>query len=258
MKDELSIETKKIELFKPYSNVFGGFTLKNTGIVNRNGKIPGLNCGLSTAAPAEESEKNRQILFQELKLDGNRISLARQIHSNHVEIVNSGGIYEDTDAMITNTTGVTLAIQVADCAAILLADPENNIIAAVHAGWRSAIADILPITIEKLNRLGANRPDRLLAYVSPCISQHYFEVGKEVALKFPDHFVDYRSFRKPHVNLKGFLVQQLMTAGLDLKQIQIDPECTYRSTSRYYSYRREGEKAGRMLAYIGLIPKHAV
>jgi polyphenol oxidase len=244
---------KRVELFLPFANIRGWFTKKNSDLIGKDHQITGLNCGLHPGADPLEIENNRHLLFEELEIDPDRVAFARQVHKDRVQTVNAGGLYPETDALITQKYGLTLAIQVADCAAVLIAEPDRHIIAAVHAGWRGAIAGIIPKTIEHMRRNATARPDRMLVYISPCISQQFFEVGEEVAEKFPDRFIDSESFDKDHVDLKGFVIQQLKDAGIPAMQIHSDPDCTYRDAEDYYSFRREKEKAGRMLALIQLV-----
>lgn len=247
-----NVELVNVDIFSPFSNVSGWFTKKNGGIIGKGRYVEGLNCGFNTRSTPSEIAENRMMVFNYLGLKPENVAFAKQVHGDQIGVVSTGGTYPDTDALITETYGLTLAIQVADCAAVLLTDPDTNIIAAVHAGWRGAVAGIVLKTIDKMGRLATARPDRMLAYISPCISQHYFEVGKEVSARFPLQFVDSESFVKDHVDLKGFIIQQLKDTGIPEKQISVDSGCTYRETHAYYSYRREGDKAGRMLGLIQL------
>lgn len=241
-----------VDIFSPFSSVQGWFTRKNSSVVNKDGKIPGLNLGLNTGVDPQEIRANQQVLKNALQIDDAEVALARQIHGDHIEVVDSDGIYSDTDALITESPGLVLAIQVADCAAVLIGDPESGIVAAVHAGWRGAVSEILPKTLDKLKRTGNSRPDRMLAYISPAICKKHFEVGPEVSKKFPSHFVDETSYHKPHVDLKGYLRQQLQDSGVPEKQIQTDPVCTMCEGEKYYSFRNEQEQAGRMWGLIQL------
>lgn len=237
-------------VFQPSPNIVAFFTEANRETVNPDGAIPGLNLGNNTDVPSLETETNLSDLFRETGLDRGRLATARQVHGTRVRLVNRPGIFAGTDGLITNTPGLLLGIQVADCAAVLLADSKNQVIGAVHAGWKGAAGGILPSAISEMNKLGT-RTETLSVYISPCISMKNFEVGEEVARRFPDSFVNRVNFRKPHVDLKSFLENQLLKAGVRRKQIEISQECTVEN-SRFYSYRREKEKAGRMLALIAL------
>lgn len=225
------------------------FTLKNPEFRRPGQAIAGLNMGFNTPEKKEQVAKNRLALLNNLNIDSDWVAYADQVHSNRVQFVTAAGTYPSTDGLITKVPGLTLAIQVADCAAVLLWDAEHHVIAALHAGWRGAVAGIIPGGIQKMKEQGAD-PSKIKAFVSPCISQKNFEVGMEVAEQFPDQFVDYTGFEKPHVDLKNFIRHQLLDEGISDHQIEIREECTISEAGRFYSYRREGSQSGRMLALI--------
>lgn len=245
---------KNIELIRPEilnyaGNIQAWFTCKNAEFGAKNQTVPGLNFGFNTNERKEIVEQHREELLSALNIDAEKIAYAEQVHGNKIKVVTKGGIYKGVDALLTKTPGLALAIQVADCAAILLADSERGIIAAVHAGWRGASDDILPKAIRQMKSLGA-RTSNLRVFISPCISQPNFEVGREVAVKFPADFVDYENYKKPHVNLKGFLNMQLLEMGVSSDHIEIHQGCTAEESEKYYSYRREQQQSGRMLGLI--------
>jgi YfiH family protein len=225
------------------------FTLKNQEFRRPGQAIAGLNLAFNTSEKKEQVAKNRLALLNSLNIDSDWVAYADQVHSNRVQFVTGGGTYPSTDGLVTKVPGLTLAIQVADCAAVLLWDAKNNVIAALHAGWRGAAGDIIPGGIQKMKEQGAD-PVQTKAFVSPCISQKNFEVGMEVAEQFSDQFVNYTDFEKPHVDLKNFIRHQLLEEGIADNQIEIREECTVSETENFYSYRREGSKSGRMLALI--------
>lgn len=234
-------------IFRGEANAF--FTLKNRNYTAEESEIDGLNLGFNTGEKRKIIEENRRKLFQQLDIDSNQIAFANQIHSNKVRAVSRGGTFKNTDALITQTVGLALAIQVADCAAILISEPESRTIAAVHSGWRGASLGIISKTLEKMKNLGAKLASAK-AYISPCICLKHFEVGEEVAEQFPAAFVDYKNYTKPHVNLKAFLKNQLIESGLKNDNIDVDNGCTVEDEEQFYSYRREKEKSGRMLGVI--------
>ena len=246
----------KLEMIRPKKVNYAGniqtwFTCKNAEHEVQNQKIPGLNFGFNTNERKEVVEKHRKNLMSVLDINPQKIAYAEQVHGSNIKEVTEGGIYKEVDALITKTSGLALAIQVADCAAILLADSEKGIIAAVHAGWRGAAGNILPKTLKKMKSLGA-QPSHLKAFISPCISQAHFEVGAEVAEKFPAEFVDYQNYSKPHVDLKGFLNRQLLEQGLKKENVEVHGGCTVDNSQQFYSYRREQQQSGRMLGMIRL------
>lgn len=230
------------------NKIQAGFTLSNRNVINMNGEIPGLNMGHNTGVENHEIEGNINRFLSKNDISRFSLTLATQVHGKKITYVTTGGIYNETDALITDLPDITLGIRVADCAAILLADVQNSVIAAVHAGWRGAALGILPDTLKEMEIRGAD-PESIHAFISPCLSKRVFEVGEEVAEQFPPEFVDSVSFSKPHLDLKGFLKYQLLNDGVSECNIEMDKGCTL-SDERFYSFRRERDKAGRMLGFI--------
>ncbi len=181
--------------------------------------------------------------------DPDIMAVAVQVHGTKVTWVETNGLYPATDGLITRTAGLTIGIKVADCAAILFSDPINGIVAAVHAGWRGAVGGIHHNAIKMMVEAGAN-PQDIEAWISPCIGIQAFEVGEEVAVRFPERFVHRDGFEKPHVDLSGFLESDLISAGLNEPNISMDGRCTVEHADLFWSFRREKESAGRMLAMI--------
>lgn len=231
------------------SEIGAWFTQKNEEYGKIESSIPGLNLGFNTPENKEQVAKNRLALLASLNLNENHVAYADQVHSNRIRRVTEGGIYPSTDGLITQMPGLTLGIQVADCAAVLLWDSSQRIIAALHAGWRGAVGNIVPNGIDVMKEMGANLK-HMRAFVSPCLCFKNFEVGMEVAEQFPEEFVDYEHYNKPHVNLKGFLKHQMRSSGLIDGNIEIHPGCTIEDERNYYSFRREGQQSGRMMALI--------
>lgn len=177
------------------------------------------------------------------------MAVAKQVHGNKVIWVDRNGLYPDVDGLITRSHGLTLGIKVADCAAILFSDPVNGMIAAVHAGWRGAVNGIHHNAIGMMVEAGST-PQDIVAWISPCIGIAAFEVGEEVAVQFPKQFVHRQGFKKPHVDLGGFLEADLISAGLNPDNLTKDGRCTVDHPDVFWSFRREKESAGRMLAMI--------
>ena len=245
----------KLEIIRPH--IFDGeegiqawFTLKNSGSAS-DAEISGLDLGSNTSSTGRKVVENRDRLFRELDLEPDWVAFGSQVHGTRVRYVTAGGTYPETDALITDVPGLALAIQVADCAAVLLADPKRRLVGAVHAGWRGAAGEILPRTIALMKDRGSN-PGELKSYVSPCITRQNFEVGEEVAEQFPERYVDREQYDKPHVDLKEYLRHQMLHEGMKEDLIEIDDGCTVGEPGRFFSYRREQEKSGRMLGIIML------
>ncbi len=225
------------------------FSRRNASF-NAERNIQGLNLSVSTNDDREVVLHNRRLFYESLGLNESLVARGRQIHSNTVHIVSDGGIHDDGDGFVTNTPGIAVSVMVADCAAILLADRKARVVGALHAGWRGTVDEIVKSGIDAMVSLGANPAD-MEAYIGPCISQACFELGEEVASKFPDKYID-RSKAKPHADIREWLKDQLIDRGLSVNHIEIDASCTYADEDHYYSYRRQGDASGRMMALIWL------
>ena len=165
------------------------------------------------------------------------IVLAKQIHSNIV--LDCAG---EGDALISNT-GI-VGIRTADCVPILLADPVTNSVAAVHAGWRGTVADIVGEAVTALAQRWYTRPGDIHAAIGPCIGPCCYEVGPEVARQF-----GIEGTEKTHLDLPAENERRLREAGV--RNIWKSGECTFCARERFFSYRREREEAGRMISFIG-------
>lgn len=238
----------KPEILSNISNVEAIFTTADRYDVNKKGRIPGLNLGKNTLADSEEVNENYNKLFDKLHWNKKYIASALQVHGDNIEIINEPGSYPDTDGLITHKKNIILSIQVADCAAVLIANTKTGTIGAFHAGWKGAAKGIIKKGLKMMKDFDHAEGD-YYAFISPCISQKNFEVGEEVAQKFPDYVVDRINYDKPHVDLKAFIVDELLNEGVSGQDIQVSDICTFEN-SEFYSYRREREKAGRMLALI--------
>lgn len=249
------MKSSHIDFIRPVkindARIFSWFTLKNPHILETGQQIAGLNIGFNSKEKQDILLHNLNMLATAIRTNTGSIALANQVHQNRVEVVTDGGIYTDTDAFVSNTPGIALGIQVADCGAILLGDSMNRVIGAAHAGWRGAIGNIIPNTIHKMIDLGA-QVGSIKAFVSPCLAKHNFEVGEEVASQFSTHLVDRDNYDKPHVDLKGLIKEQLISSGLSELNIEIDERCTIDHEELFYSYRREKEESGRMVGIIKL------
>ncbi len=225
------------------------FSLKNPGYKPER-PVPGLNLGYNTNDDDLVTAENRERWLLDAGADPLLTSWGIQVHGKNVRVVDKPGVYPETDALVTNRPGFSLAVFVADCAAVLLADEENGITAVAHAGWKGAAAGIVPDTVRTMQSLGAE-PENIGAFISPCISLKNFEVGEEVAVQFPVKVVD-RTYPKPHVDLKRFVHDELHHCGIPATAIHTEPGCTFDDASQFYSFRREREKSGRMMALITL------
>ena len=211
---------------------------------------PNVVAGVTTRAfsPATETlDAARARLAEETGL---AIASVGQVHGADVAVVGGAGHVADHDGLVTDRPDLLLTVIAADCGLVLLADPEAGVVGACHSGWRGTVAGVLGRTVDAMRDLGAE-PDRLLAYVAPCISAEAFEVGEEVAAQFDDAVVVRRpGWPRPHVDLRAELGRQLDALGVRPARREVADACTV-ADDRFYSYRAEGRAAGRMLGFVG-------
>ncbi|HET8547267.1 MAG TPA: peptidoglycan editing factor PgeF [Bryobacteraceae bacterium] len=156
------------------------------------------------------------------------------------------------DALVTRTPGRMVGVRTADCVPILLADPANRAVAAIHAGWRGTVQNIAGKTVERMRlEYGTNAAD-LLAVIGPSIGECCYEVGPEVAGQFDELMANRVDSRR--LNLEEANRRQLIAAGLRNESIELGSVCT-RCHEEFHSWRRDREAAGRMVAAIGILPQ---
>jgi len=245
------LEVLEPAIWSADTNIRAAFSLRNSHW-NAERYIQGLNLSVSTNDDREVVLNNRHLFYASLGLNETMVARGRQVHGNTVHIVTQGGIHGDADGFVTNTPSIAVSVMVADCAAILLADRSAGVVGALHAGWRGTVWGIVKSGVDAMVSLGAN-PANMEAYIGPCISQTCFELGEEVASQFPPKYVD-RSKAKPHADIKNWLRDQLLECGLKSNDIEIDQTCTFKDSDHYYSYRRQGDSSGRMMALIWMTP----
>lgn len=210
---------------------------------------PRLVAGFTTRAfsAAEEGLDTARARLGEAT--GLAIASVGQVHGNDVATVCEAGHVDAHDGLVTDQPGLLLSVIAADCALVLLVDAEAGVVGACHSGWRGTVAGIVGETVHAMEALGA-APDRMRAYLAPCISTEAFEVGEEVAARFdPSVVVRRPEWPRPHVDLRADLARQLAEAGV--ADMEVSDGCTV-TDDRFYSYRAEGGTPGRMLGFIGL------
>lgn len=186
-------------------------------------------------------------------LSGKCVSSLRQVHSNTVLVAEHAGLIGEGDALITAEPGLLVSVRTADCVPILLADPEHNVVAAVHSGWRGTAAAIVRRTVEAMAREFASHPERLLAAIGPSIGRCCYAVGPDVAAQFGTLFPEWDTLsQRRNLDLVQANWRQLIHAGLPAGNIDFGEFCTACGISLFESYRRDGEASGRMVSAIGL------
>jgi len=184
---------------------------------------------------------------------GEVIASLRQVHSDRVLKAEEPGCIGEADALITNRPGVLLSVRTADCLPILIADIDTHSVAAIHAGWRGVVQEIVPKTIARLASEYGSCPEGLRVAIGPGIGECCFQVGAEVAQQFAALFPEREDlFAKTRIDLLESVRRQLSRSGVTAGQIDATSLCTVCHADVFDSYRRDRDAAGRMVSLIGI------
>jgi YfiH family protein len=169
----------------------------------------------------------------------------RQVHGTRVVDLDNDAEREG-DAAVTRARDAVVAIKVADCMPVLLADDAGTVVAGAHAGWRGLSAGVIEATIDAMGVPGKH----LIAWMGPAIGPCVYEVGDEVRAAFAEKEA-FSPTRPGHWLLDLYAVARRRLSGRGVERIFGGGLCTYSDPVRFYSYRRDGS-TGRMAAMIWL------
>lgn len=214
----------------------------------------------------EAVRENRRRVCEFLKLPFESHVACQQVHGERVQRVTTAERgrgsqdhhdgFADTDGVLTAEAGIALMVMVADCYPVLMADPVQRVVAAVHSGWRGTRLEITRKALQAMISEYGSKPEDIRLAIGPGIGFERFEVGSEVVAAFAGQFdlQDSQLVRqvgeKYRLNLPEILRRQALAENLLPEHIEIVPGCTL-SDERFYSYRREAGVTGRQAGWIG-------
>ncbi len=216
------------------------------------------NCCDYTGDDAAHIVQCRDALSKSLGVAADRIVTARQTHSAEVAVIDRLPVEPlvGVDALVTKLKGIVVGVFTADCVPILLCDPVEGVIAAVHAGWRGTVAGIAANAVKAMVGIGA-KAERIEAVVGPSICQKCFEVGDEVVAEFARHalslndiIVHNSTTFKAHIDLAAANCHLLVQSGVPRGNILLSGLCTKCQSDRFFSARSLGVNSGRILTGI--------
>lgn len=255
------------DLFDKEENITHFITTREGGV--SEGSFSSFNMGnFSDDSPLNISE-NREILARMLYADINRFIIPHQTHGTKVLTIDSNFLSLDhasaiealygVDAVITREKEIYLCITTADCVPVILYDRHNEIIAAIHAGWKGTVGRIVEKTVIAMEKQFGSLPEDMIAGIGPAIGMSNYEVGNEVVDRFYEEgfdLTDVASFSrktpssKYHVDLKEINRKELIRLGIDAGCIEKSPLCTFDREDIFFSARRQTIHSGRMLTGI--------
>jgi YfiH family protein len=202
---------------------------------------------------------NVRVAAEALAVDPSRLYLVTQVHGRDVAAVRgdedrASVLAREADVVVTCTAGVACGVKVADCVPVLVADRTTGAVAAIHSGWQGTVANVVGAGVAALRGEVGPGAD-LIAAIGPHIETCCFEVGDDVAEKLQacapgDRVVERTRGPRPHVDLRKIVRAELLAAGLADDAIDDVPGCTRCDGARFFSYRRDRDRSGRMLSAV--------
>ncbi|MBL8936699.1 MAG: peptidoglycan editing factor PgeF [Archangium sp.] len=217
------------------------------------GAFSSLNSSLAVGDDPNDVAENLTRLARAFGVDASALITARQVHGVTVLEATGQGALADADAVFTATRGLLVGVRTADCLPILVEDPRSGMVAAVHAGWRGVIGEIVVRAIERLEQRGAKRSDLHVA-LGPAIQACCFEVDGDLPARFSAAFGEGVLRPQPgktrvHLDLSWAVARSLERAGVPSSHVDVLPQCT-RCDQRFFSHRRDQGITGRQLSLI--------
>ncbi len=233
---------------KRYSmHVRHGFFGRRGGV--STGVYRSLNCGPGSGDEPEKVLENRRRVCLALGADPEKLAAPRQVHSAKAIVAERAyapNERPECDALVTKRPGLMLGVLAADCAPIVLCDPHNGVIAAIHAGWRGAVGGVIESAVDAMGQLGAD-PGKMVAGIGPCLSQTSFEVGPDLfdavlkATPWAENLFDPGANDRQFFDLKRYCSGRLARLGVAQTDALVDDTLT--QPELYFSH-RASVKAG--------------
>lgn len=243
-----------------------GFSTRRGGV--SEGIYASLNLSSTRGDNLDCVRENYRRFCAAIGADAAHVVMTNQVHGTVIRTVGPKDVKTDLckreesecDGLITDVPGLALTIFTADCIPVLLYDPVNKVIAAVHAGWRGTAGDIAGKAARQMRSDYGCRPGDILAAIGPGISACCFETHADVpetmtaalgALAKP-HIISLEN-GKFRVDLKGVNAALLRRAGLAPEHIEISAECTACLPEKYWSHRITQGRRGNQAAMLQLL-----
>lgn len=236
-----------------------GTTLRNPNKAECN------NMALHCAKNSEAVIENRKHLSDKIGIPLLQFVFANQTHSDHIKQVTKldagkgafscDDAFADCDALYTREADLLIGVFTADCVPILLYDPIEKLIAAIHSGWMGTVKQITAKTLRRLIDEEGCLPHNIHAFIGASIAYHSFEVGMEVVAQIQALPFDVAAYiiekgnQKAYVDNSGLNYQMLINAGVLKEHITIDKNDTFAENESFFSYRRD-KQCGRHLSFI--------
>lgn len=240
------------ELFEKEKGLRHFFSSRKGGV--STGFYESLNLGIYTDDSSSHVEENVKRAFSAAGMNWESAVYLKQVHGNTIYEVTESNLNQirglEGDGLITRASNIPIGIFTADCVPILIYDRVKRTAAALHGGWKGTELGIVKKAVDIMCvRMGCN-PENILAAIGPCIGKCCFEVGEEVARRFPSST---ERDGRLYVDLAWENMNQLKLCGVPENNISASGICTYCSRDMLFSYRRDKGVTGRMGSFLEII-----
>ena len=200
------------------------------------------------------SDAQKEFLSSQLNISLPEPVIIRQVHGNRIIVADKnfpqrGSVLEEADGLITQEPYLPLTVRTADCLPVFLYDQQRKGIGLIHAGWRGVQKNIVGRAVGLMREQWRSDPKNIKAAFGPSIRGCCYEVGKEFEDYFPGQLISRES--RCYLDLFQVCYAQLMDSGVKKGNISDCGVCTC-CDQNYFSFRREGQLAGRMISLIML------
>jgi len=237
------------------------FTTRIGGV--SGGIYESLNLAQRAGDEPDKVMENYTRICAALGISTDNLVRSTQVHGTHIRLVTSddrGGLLKpnepQADGLVTNTSGVALMVFAADCVPILLYDPVQKAVGAVHAGWRSTTANIVGAAVQKMETEFGCSPADIKAAIGPCISKCCFETDADVADAIFEALPDdaenclKQQGNKYKVDLKE--TNRILLTNAGVADIAVSDECTSCLDNKYWPHRKTQGNRGSQAAIISV------
>lgn len=219
---ESQLPAEQFPVLSALPGVVHGFTLR----------VPGLEMSHDKAEALTRLDGIHRKIRGERGLADMPFVTAQQVHGNEIGVVDSAisgnKCFENCDGLVTDQLGVCLGIYVADCCAVFLVDPVRRVIGLAHSGKKGTELGVVASAIERMTSQFGSHASHLVVQLSPCIRPPHYEI-----------------------DFAAEIVRQCRDLGV--MSVHDSGVCTACDLKRYYSYRAEKGRTGRMLAFLALL-----
>lgn len=249
-----------IEKFFESESIIAGFTNREGGF--SKGNYAEFNLGPHTGENADTVLKNRKLLADSLNIRENKLVFMNQIHSDIIKIIDnknfiSAGINNnagDCDAIISLIPGFLLCVMTADCMPVILFDEKTKIYAAIHAGWKGAVSNIIFKVINKIVSIDSCvSPENIKIFIGPYICGKCYEVSSDFISNIEPEKKNTLIQRdnKFYFDMKKYIEYDFQKSGVLKKNINDCNICSLEHSGKYYSYRKNNI-TGRQVTFISI------